>query len=289
MNEATNGARFYVLRQSNRKSFPPHPLISHFPLISMPPARTLKDERRRITALKEVAKKAARSEALAQLQLPEAQRKSIRSIAISHGVDPKTLGRLVRGQPTMGESNEEKQHLTPAEESALVDFLVGMGRRGLPLTHRMIYEHANAMFTKKMGNGVEIGGGWFSGFMTRHDKRIKTYRPTPLERSRANGMNKQALDDYQDTVEELLTQFKPPERNIFGTDEVGMNLGVGACPEVVGEVGQTNQHLQEDGDRENVTVIETICADGTTLLPTVIFKGKYFLTKWGANNPDNAK
>lgn len=33
----------------------------------------------------------------------------------------------------------------------------------------------------------------------------------------------------------------------------------------------------------------TICADGTTLTPTVIFKGTKLLKRWGAINPLKVK
>lgn len=32
----------------------------------------------------------------------------------------------------------------------------------------------------------------------------------------------------------------------------------------------------------------TICADGTVLSPTIIYKGKFFMRKWGDDNVVNA-
>lgn len=34
------------------------------------------------------------------------------------------------------------------------------------------------------------------------------------------------------------------------------------------------QHLQQGGTKENITVLVTICADGTALPPTIVFKNK---------------
>ncbi len=48
------------------------------------------------------------------------------------------------------------------------------------------------------------------------------------------------------------------------------------------------QHTVEDGNCENVTVMCTVCADGTALPPVIIFKGQYFLEKWCQNNLINA-
>jgi len=48
------------------------------------------------------------------------------------------------------------------------------------------------------------------------------------------------------------------------------------------------QYPQRGGNRENITVIVTICADGTTTPPAVIFKGQAFQVKWKQDNPANA-
>jgi hypothetical protein len=48
------------------------------------------------------------------------------------------------------------------------------------------------------------------------------------------------------------------------------------------------QYQQQAGTRENTTVIVTICADGTSIPPTVIFKGAAYQVSWGDDNPLNA-
>ncbi|KIJ35718.1 hypothetical protein M422DRAFT_124972, partial [Sphaerobolus stellatus SS14] len=48
--------------------------------------------------------------------------------------------------------------------------------------------------------------------------------------------------------------------------------------------GTKTQHLQGNANRENVTALVTICADGTVLKPTIIFKGKRMQAGWRANN-----
>jgi hypothetical protein len=48
------------------------------------------------------------------------------------------------------------------------------------------------------------------------------------------------------------------------------------------------QYQQRAGTRENTMVIVTIGADGTSIPPTVIFKGAAYQVSWGDNNPLNA-
>lgn len=47
-------------------------------------------------------------------------------------------------------------------------------------------------------------------------------------------------------------------------------------------------YQQVGGSRENTTVIITICANGSGLLPAVIFKGQAYQTTWNENNPTKA-
>ena len=55
---------------------------------------------------------------------------------------------------------------------------------------------------------------------------------------------------------------------------------------MVARKGKKVQHQIREVDRENTTVICTICADGTSIPPLVIFKGTAFRVKWlEQNNP----
>jgi len=72
---------------------------------------------------------------------------------------------------------------------------------------------------------------------------------------------------------------------IYGMDESGFPTGDPHTERVIGRRGTKVQHKQTEGDRENTTVLVTICADGTSLCSTIIFKGKNFMTKWNDNNP----
>ncbi|EIW54948.1 DDE-domain-containing protein, partial [Trametes versicolor FP-101664 SS1] len=61
---------------------------------------------------------------------------------------------------------------------------------------------------------------------------------------------------------------------IYGMDETGLQQGVGGTERVIGPAGRKFQYQQESGDRENITVLVTICADGSSIPPAVIYKGE---------------
>ncbi|KIJ34009.1 hypothetical protein M422DRAFT_182639, partial [Sphaerobolus stellatus SS14] len=71
-------------------------------------------------------------------------------------------------------------------------------------------------------------------------------------------------------------------------DETGFVLSDSGSRCVIGHKGTKRQHRQGSGDRENITVIITICADGTVLRPTIIFKGQNHMKKWHDNNVSGA-
>ncbi|KIY48767.1 DDE-domain-containing protein, partial [Fistulina hepatica ATCC 64428] len=56
---------------------------------------------------------------------------------------------------------------------------------------------------------------------------------------------------------------------------------------VVGRRGTKVQHKQGSNNRENTTVLVTICADGSTLTPLVVQKAKNFQSNWNENNVAN--
>lgn len=49
------------------------------------------------------------------------------------------------------------------------------------------------------------------------------------------------------------------------------------------------QHIQRGGNRENVTVMITVCGDGSALVPTVLFKGKHIMKDWESWNVAKVK
>ena len=53
---------------------------------------------------------------------------------------------------------------------------------------------------------------------------------------------------------------------------------------VIGWHGTKTQHKQGTSNQENVMALVTICADGSALHPTIVFKAKNFIKSWKNNN-----
>ena len=86
-------------------------------------------------------------------------------------------------------------------------------------------------------------------------------------------------------LKEVREKHDIPDELVYSADETGILLGIGVTEHMIGPAGAKIQHQQRSGTRENITVLPTICADGTSLALTVIYKGEAFQTKWLQENP----
>jgi hypothetical protein len=217
-------------------------------------------------------------------QEQEGKKRGLRPIAAKHGVNFKTFSNLVNGGRSIGTFNASKQKLTHSEERVLVDFILESADRGLPLSHKNIQTHANTIITGRDVPGEPVGEAWVPRFLDRYRDELQTHWSRPLATERARSLNPEAVKAWFELVKkECVDQGIKPE-NIYGMDESGFPPSNQGRQRVVGRRGTKTQHKSGGANRENVTVLVTICADGTTLKPTIIFKGKNFLKKWGEDN-----
>ena len=72
-------------------------------------------------------------------------------------------------------------------------------------------------------------------------------------------------------------------------DEKGIQLGLGARVLALVDRDQKTVYQVEDGDRELVTMIECVAADGTAIRPSVVVKGVRRNLEWGRDNPCDAR
>ena len=120
-----------------------------------------------------------------------------------------------------------------------------------------------------------VGKQWVNQFLQRHNKIIKTHWSTPLSTIRAQSANPRAVHNFLTGLvkREVVDNTVPPEL-LYQIDETSTPQQLGIKLRVVGPQESRRQHLQQSGTKENIIVLVTICADGTALPPTIIFKNK---------------
>lgn len=217
-------------------------------------------------------------------------RKGIRYFAKRFGVSKSTLGRAIEGKLTRSAFSESRQKLTPVQERVLVDFITESADRGFPLVHRQIEEYANELLIRAQGPDAEpVGKSWIFAFLDRHRDDLQTHWSKPLDTQRAKSLNPKAVEHWFDLVEKVIEKEGVRPEDIYGMDESGFPPSNQGTQRVVGRRGTKTQHKQGGANKENVTAVVTICADGTTVTPLIIYKGKKAQKRWFDNNVAGAQ
>lgn len=215
--------------------------------------------------------------------------KGLRKIAEKFQVAWRSLANLANGQRTQTELALSRQKVAPAEEKVLVTFVKESADLGFPLGHRGIEAFANAILHARIGpDYVPVGSTWIYGFLGHHRDELQMHWSRPLDTQRARALNPEAVTHWFSLVDKWIVQNGIQPEDIYGMDESGFPPALQGRQRVAGSRGTKTQHKQGGADRQNVTGLVTICADGTTVEPMVIFKGKHLTKKWGNNNIANA-
>ncbi|TFY76230.1 hypothetical protein EWM64_g7783 [Hericium alpestre] len=223
---------------------------------------------------------------------PPNESRGLKAVATSFRVSPTTLRERYNGRQSMKTFNAGKKHLTSMEEAILVDFIITMSKRMLPPTHQLLTEKAEAILTVNHSQDPAIPGtlgrNWSYRFLERHDDQLATYWGAEMDNKRGRALNPTNLREYFEVVQEIQDLHHTQEMNKHAADETGIILGTSGRKErVVGAkgAGASGQKSLHDGNRESVTMLVTIRADGQiSMAPTIIFKGQRFLSKWSDTN-----
>ncbi|KAF5356505.1 hypothetical protein D9757_014230 [Collybiopsis confluens] len=185
-------------------------------------------------------------------------------VARSTTLQDRHYGRLNRV-----DAHAHQQKLTPAQEDILVQWVKEQGRRGVPLSHSAIANHASDIA------GIEIGKNWIHNFRKRHQD-LRTSWTSSLEECRARALTPQAVAGFYDLLYSIVN--KPgedpiPPENIYNADEKGVQVGVGEKSKVLIDRDQKLVQSMAHGNKDLITIIECVAADGTFLPPFIIFEG----------------
>jgi hypothetical protein len=119
-------------------------------------------------------------------------------------------------------------------------------------------------------SGWCIGGSWPKWFCKCYPN-LKMKKTTGLEKACAKALNQFAVNEFFDMLTEVIEEYNILPGNLYNMDEKGIQLGIGVRITAMIDRDQKTVYYIEDGNRELVTVIETICANRSVLHPSVIF------------------
>jgi hypothetical protein len=193
--------------------------------------------------------------------------------ADKYGVNRSTLSRRHRGisQPRKDYAANQ-QVLTPAQEAELVEYIKTLTKQGLPPTREMIQN-----FSSKLAPW-ELSESWVTRFLHRHHIDLITRWSSGLDRPRHQAHSLPKYNKYFDLLHDKMKEYEVEPRFTYNMDEKGFIIGVeGRSKRIFSKSvwmkGGCKAAIQ-DGNREWITVLPTVCTDFTTLPTGIIFQAE---------------
>jgi hypothetical protein len=174
------------------------------------------------------------------------------------------------------EAHCSQQLLAPEAERVLVDWILFYSDTSHPLSKQTIRRKAQCICGKKPSKG------WIRLFLGRWPE-ITLGKPSGLDPKRAQAFNRPVVSHCLQQLEYLIKKYNIPDRNLYNMDEKGCQRCGGrksASRKCFVPRTRRPRYKQRSANLELVTIIECVCADGTTLFPGFVFQGKEFSPEW---------
>lgn len=188
-------------------------------------------------------------------------------------VERSTLSKKFHCQSgTRAQSAQHKQFLSTTQERTLIKHINRLCERGFPPTPCMVANIAGQIAKKQPGKD------WTSRFVKRWSNKVDSRYLNTLDFSRHKAESKGSFKLYFDTLRSKIEQYGIQPQNMYNMDEQGFLIGhLTKSKRVFTKALFENQKLidtSQDRNRQWITVIANICADGTFLSPGLIYQGQ---------------
>lgn len=194
-----------------------------------------------------------------------------KKIADKYGCNRTTLARRHQGvSASRNTKAENQQALHPRQEQELLRYIEHLTRQGLPPTRAMIRRFASEIAKK------ELGKNWVDRYIQRYEVKLILCWATGRDRSRHQADSGAKYTLYFELLRNKISQYNVEPRHTYNIDEKGFLLGVVTRSKRVFsrrlyEEGKLRSIMQ-DGNREWITLLACICADGSALEPSLIYQ-----------------
>lgn len=192
--------------------------------------------------------------------------------AKKYGLVDSTLRRRWKGiTTTKDQAIEDRRFLNNQQEQQLIEHIRSLCEKCLPPTPAIVAEIATQL------GGRPPGLNWCSRFVTRHRLELDSRYLNSLDLERHHADSVALFEQYFSIVGKKICEYNIQPENTYNMDEKGFLLGnINKAKRIFSKDLKASGKLigaGQDGSREWITVVATICADGSTLPPLLIYEG----------------
>lgn len=223
-------------------------------------------------------------EALAEIdRLKPGAKVSYQALAQKHGCCRSTLTRQHKNQVvphTVKINNQRLLH--PRDEVEVVEYIRGLTKRNLKPTRQMVMNFVTPLCCRAPSEA------WVTRFLNRNSDLLINAWTTPMDRNRHHADSVDSYRLYFELLHSKMAEYNVEPQDTYNMDEKGFAIGVSGRSKRIFDKAlyQSKQFRKSlhDGNREWVSILATVCADGSVLPPGVIYPaaGRAVQASWVA-------
>ena len=205
-----------------------------------------------------------------------------RKIAREHGIpftslQTRTGPKDSTGCQSKNEHDEKRQRLLPEAEDALIDWILQMQAWGWPPRCLQLRLMAIELLCLK-GDTAPLGVNWNQKFLRRHPN-LATRFTQSLDKERAMMHDTEKIEAWFELFARVMIEYDIQLEDLYNMDEKGFAMGILGSLQVICSKHERAQKalITQCGNREWVSLLETVSATGKILKPWIILKGKVVL------------
>ncbi|RYC79608.1 hypothetical protein BFJ63_vAg17509 [Fusarium oxysporum f. sp. narcissi] len=203
---------------------------------------------------------------------------SLRRAAKVYDVNFSTLHARHNGISARCDWVPKSRKLSDLEEQVIVQYILDLDSRGFPSRHRDIEEMANRLLADR--DASPVGKRWAINFIKRQPE-LKTRFQRKYDYQRAKCEDPIAIRNWFRLVQNTIAKYGIRSDDIWNFDETGFMMGVISSAIVITSSERRGRPKSvQPGNREWVTAIQAINAEGQAIDPFIVVAGQYHLANW---------
>jgi hypothetical protein len=215
---------------------------------------------------------------LAIQALKQAPELSYRAAAKLYNIPEATLRHRMNGRRARQDTRTNSTKLTELEENAILQNILDLDSRGFPPRLADVGDMANILLAER--DAPRVGQRWPSNFVKRHpDLRTRFNRAYDYQRALCEDPEK--IGAWFRLVQNMRAKYGIQDADLYNFDETGFMIGIITPSMVVTRAERRGRaKTVQPGNREWVTVIQGVNAEGWCIPPYIVVKGAYHLANW---------
>ena len=171
--------------------------------------------------------------------------------------------------------------LTTLEEDTILERIINLIERGFPPRLDDVRDMANLLLETR--GALPVGSRWADRFVQRQNA-LKLRFQRRIDYQRALTEDPTVIQAWFALVRNIMNKYGIQDSDIYNFDETGFLMGMLSYAKVLTTSDRKDKpRTKQPGNREWVTVIQSIYGDGWAILPYVIVKNKCHLLSWYTN------